>query len=296
MKKNLMKTTSAFLASLLALTGLPVFGAAAQEETVHDYAYYAAMSDYDVYAEYCQRFGYTAEETLPENFRDFPGGFFMKDNFRGWGGCWNHCDDEDCPYDTKNPSYPFLLTGDLDGVEALGRDLAPALLGLPEGVRIYTERETATFGSEEYQYMEITVSFSDASRGKPGSLEYVETVPDVYRVLLSVYDSAFVKTYAKPVYTDTDFPENGFKLGTLKMYGGQTTLGVVTRSGEGQPSAVDASVILQYAANAGNSNAPRWCMERQYIADFNKDGQVDAADASLILQYAAVTGNGGKAN
>ncbi|MBQ2264181.1 MAG: hypothetical protein II341_02160, partial [Oscillospiraceae bacterium] len=64
--KNTRRTMSRITASLLCCLMLPAMPVLAEEEAAKDFLYYHTLSDYDVYLEYCELYGFEAEETLPE--------------------------------------------------------------------------------------------------------------------------------------------------------------------------------------------------------------------------------------
>ncbi len=247
--QNLTRITAVLLSSLL----LPAVPVSAEETAAKDFLYYHTLSDYEVYQEYCELYGFTAEETLPE--------------------------------ETALPDYEFLrhyTTSGVHGVvfyvyceeEPYGLDSQPEMFGLPENwfenslldagpdyeystyvpvVQITeTGGITTTASGTTCSLYEIQYHLYNVSHFEPDYVEgsYEDSIVDIYRVRLSLHHSDFVAQYA--CHEDD----------------------------------INVSPIVQYYTISGGDT------KNDVFGDINGDHTVDALDAACILEYTAELGAG----
>ncbi len=250
LKQNIiaLSTMLTFCASMTAVI------ASAEGETVKDFLYYHTLSDYEVYLEYCELYGFEAEETLPEEtvLPDYQAlRYYTKDGGHGIK-FYVYCDKEvpgelnDTPEIFGLPAEWFeqtLIESTEDSALYSYHWVAEAMETV--GIATTENGTECTMYSVEYNFKGVSHFEPDYAEGS-----YEDSIVDIYRVRLSLHHSDFVAQYACL---------------------------------EDDPN---VSPVVQYYTIEGNVNPPA------VYGDINGDGAVNATDAACILQYAAAVGAG----
>lgn len=251
MKHN---TMTRIVASLFCCLMIPTMTAFAEEEAAKNFQYYYTLSDYEVYLEYCELYGFEAETTLPEE-TELPDYQFLR-------------------YYTKDGGHGIKFYVYCDKAVPSALEDTPEIFGLPaewyehtliestEDSALYSYHcvaramETAgiatTESGTECTMYSVEYNFKDVSYFETEYAEdsYEDSIVDIYRVRLSLHHSDFVAQYACLEDDPNVSP-------VVQLYTIETNTA---------PSAV--------------------------YGDINGDGAVNATDAACILQYAAAVGAG----
>ena len=255
--------------------------AAAEEEVHKDFAYYLSMSDYEVYAEYCEFYGYEVQEELPL-------GFAQPD----WAIHMYHA-----LYDEDGTGFYMECT---DALEDLYDSLeaSPELFGFPEEwetsaplVSIEPTSEWVQYDHAQYELYDIKLNTEIFTLIDESYTKYYAQkdrfIFDMYRIRLTLEHSDFAKQYSHPdavvrQYKIEGMPEN-------PVFGDANSDGAV--------NAVDAASILTFAAQLGTFyTCPEIEGVDSRVSDVTRNGWINALDAAVILSYAADTGAGATKN
>ncbi|MBQ9111907.1 MAG: hypothetical protein IJY06_11180 [Oscillospiraceae bacterium] len=250
--KNTRRTMSRITASLLCCLMLPAMPVLAEEEAAKDFLYYHTLSDYDVYLEYCELYGFEAEETLPEETA-LPDYQFFR-HYIGVHGVvfYVYCDKE-VPYEIDTQPEMFGLPADWYEHELLESGEDYELYSYHPVVQLFESAGIATTeqGTECNLYG-IEYTFPNVKNYVPDYVEgsYEDSIVDIYRVRLSLHHSDFVAQYA---CLEDD---------------------------------INVSPVVQFYTINGGDTRP------EVFGDINGDYVVDTKDSACILQYAAAVGAG----
>ena len=117
-------------------------------------------------------------------------------------------------------------------------------------------------------------------------------VPTNYECMKAAYE------FAEELYSVSEIRYNhwqpsysSFRNAKLTLFGETIWDGIGDTNGDAEIDSSDASMILEYAAQAGTS-AVTDSSVNAVMADVNADGVVNALDASLVLAYSAQKGAG----
>ncbi len=158
-----------------------------------NFEYYHTLSDYEVYAEYCEMYGFEAEEELPSE-EELPDYQLLR------------------YYTTETPmNYPRVefyvwCTEDLSDCDYLLSEM-PELFGFPEDWNIIElfsgESSRMIVDGVTYYKCSVLYNFDELSYYEPDYTDarFEDNVIDAYRVLLSLYHSDFVAEYGCPTET-----------------------------------------------------------------------------------------------
>lgn len=251
MKYKLSRLTAVCLGVLM----VPVFPAAvnAEEEVVKNYDYYAALSDYEVYADFYDTFGRIAEGTLPDEASLPYYSLLLGDSAYFYVFCTEEWTQSDANDAVRNPEL-FGLPADwyaeeensvlVDGEQAGTsiRQYSVAEMG--------TQAETTEIDGVVYHSYDVQYSFQNVSHFTE-DFDINSTI-DKYRIILPLWNAGILKTYG---VQDKD----------SSYYG-----------------------IYEVYEDDGDDGGAVTVL----YGDINKDGAVDASDAACILQYAAAVGAG----
>ncbi len=250
--KNTRRTTNRITASLLGCLMLPVMPVFAVEEPAKDFLYYHSLSDYEVYQEYCELYGFAAEETLPEETA-LPDYEFLRHYLEGGTTFYVYCQKE-VPYTLNTMPEMFGLPAEWYEKELIAKTEDSQLFTYHPVVDVQeTPGITVTDNGTECTYYEIQYMLWNVGHYEPDFVQgsYDDSIVDIYRLRLTLHHSDFVAQYA---CLEDD---------------------------------INVSPVVQYyTIVGGNGSTPK------VFGDINGDNIVDAIDASCILQYAASTGAG----
>ncbi len=266
-----MVLTCAFCTSMVSVP-------AAAEETVRkDFAYYQGLSDYDVYAEYCEFYGYEVQEELPSGFAqpDWALYQYHATNDGDGTGFYMECTD------TLEDLY--------DSLEA-----TPELFGFPEEwetsaplVSIEPTSEWVQYDHTQYELYDINLNTEIFTLIDESYTKYYAQndrfIFDMYRLRLTLEHSDFAKQYSHPdavvrQYKIEGMPEN-------PIFGDVNSDGVV--------NTLDAANILTFAALLGTYyTCPEIEGVDSRVSDVTGNGWINAIDAAIILYHVAHRGAG----
>ncbi len=266
MKKTMFNR---LIACTLGCTMLPTFEfTISAEEQPKNFSYYASLSDYEVYVEYCETYGFTVEETLPEK--------------------------EQLP-DYYNYSSYMLPYGEYYfEIECMDTilDVDAATLN----------QDFAFFGfSEEWRDgLLFSVSSSDPNEEEYG--DYINCIfncdpqfalvdPGIwflYRMRLTLENSDFIKQYGySKEWSNIRYP----------LMDGPVTPLFGDANGDRKINSLDSAKILEWASNVGINKSELTDEQVKEIfgielsvSDVNSDDSIDALDAAMILRYSALAG------
>ena len=251
-------------------------GAVSAQEVRKDFAYYQGLSDYEVYAEYCEFYGYEVQEELPSGFAQPDWAIYMYHaTYDGDGtGFYMECTD------TLEDLY--------DSLEA-----TPELFGFPEEwetsaplVSIEPTSEWVQYDHAQYELYDIKLNTEIFTLIDESYTKYYAQkdrfIFDMYRIRLTLEHSDFAKQYSHPdavvrQYKIEGIPEN-------PVFGDANSDGVV--------NAVDAASILTFAALTGSYICPEIEGVDSRVSDVTGNGWINAIDAAIILYHTAHRGAG----
>lgn len=152
---------------------------------------------------------------------------------------------------------------------------------------IYNSRKAAGIPTD-YEMMKYAYDDGEIVKEQYPDLEEVA-------VIQPLFDICGVDLAVQSAYSDSALSDD---TNNIENYGQVTTQnaqsawdGIGDTNGNAEVDASDASMILEYAAQAGTS-AVTASSVNAVMADVNADGVVNALDASLILTYSAQKGAG----
>ncbi len=245
---NVMKKTlSVLIACFMLASPCAVTAEESTTETVEkNFEYYLTLSDYDVYVDYCNTFGFEAEETLPAT-EDLPQYILKFD-------CFKYILDVAGSGLTQEDAYQF--------------ETMPELFGMPEdwyeeAVLITEYEDGADYHSEQACVHVPTIM--EAPLHTWAHVNYgvayfysgfdSDNIFNKYRMRLTLENSEFVKKYAnvqyeyngKQIYTDVREGFYSSDSSTDPIFGDINADNIV--------DATDAALLLEYAAAVGAGNA-----------------------------------------
>ncbi len=233
----------------LSVLMLPVsaFSVNAEEPITKNYDYYASLSDYEVYVEFCETFRKNPAETLPDE-TELP--WYQRLAGRTLTGhvwCNEEWTAEDATDAKKQPEL-FGLPADWYGEEEHPVYWENEQVGV--AVRQYNVAEMqksggfTTHDNVRYQGFVLRYNFENVSCYVP-DFDINSTI-DKYRVILPMWNAGIMKTYGIQDKTSAwygiEFPE---VVGPVSPY----AYGDLNKDHE--VNAADAALILQYAAAVG---------------------------------------------
>ncbi len=275
--KRLRSRAAALVSSCVFCTSMVSVPAAAEETVSKDFAYYQGLSDYDVYAEYCQTYGYEAKEDVSLGFAqpDSASYLYHTTDYGDGVGFYVECTD--------------ALQSIYDSLEA-----TPELFGFPEEwetsaplVTIEPTSEWVQYDHAQYELYDIKFNMKIFTLIDESYTKYLDKndrfIFDMYRLRLTLEHSDFAKQYSHPdavvrQYKIEGMPEN-------PIFGDVNSDGVV--------NTLDAANILHYAALIGTVYMPPEIVDvDSRVSDVTGNGWMNAIDAAIILYYVAHRGAG----
>lgn len=278
-----MKTTRMFaaLTAIASLCSSMGFTAGAAD-TTKNYEYYLGLSDYEVYCDYCDTYGFTAEASLPDE-SELPD----YENLAGY------------TTDDFDRSLYAVAVDSLTQSEIEALDDNPDVFGFPTDWTLTDE-----LGTQNLLYTFYTEVNDDASNTDGCIImlnhdvlshyvyqdeDFAQSVIDIYRICLTIENSAFVTENASEHDWAGDV-KTVYTLPAVKGSSAVVMLGDMNR--DGSVDAADAAELLAAAAEIGSGKSVGSLGYYWPAADVNSDGEYNATDAALILQYAAAAGAG----